>query len=156
MTDEPKEQRRGRKIAMSPEERDGFLRVERTCRIASVGADGAPHTSALWFVWDGTSLWLNTLVKSQRWTNLVRDPRASVLVDGGDAYLELRGVELLGRVEQVGTAPRTAEPDPQLEEPERLFGEKYSGSTFVPDGRHAWLRLTPEKIVSWDFRKLAG
>jgi hypothetical protein len=25
-----------------------------------------------------------------------------------------------------------------------------------PDGRHAWLRLTPEKLVSWDFRKLAG
>ena len=23
------------------------------------------------------------------------------------------------------------------------------------DERHAWLRLTPERIVSWDFRKLA-
>jgi len=29
-----------------------------------------------------------------------------------------------------------------------------SGDTFVPDGRHTWLRVTPDKITSWDFRKL--
>jgi hypothetical protein len=26
----------------------------------------------------------------------------------------------------------------------------------IYDGRHAWLRITPAKIVSWDFRKLAA
>jgi PPOX class probable F420-dependent enzyme len=149
-------QRRGGRIAMTPEERDQFLTLERTCRVASVGADGAPHTSALWFVWDGEVLWLNTIVRSQRWTNLQRDPRVSVLVDAGTDYLELRGVEVLGKVEQVGTAPRTADPDPSLEVPERLWGEKYVGGEFVPDGSHAWVRLVPEKIVSWDFRKLAS
>ena len=141
---------------MTPDERDEFLRTERTCRVATVGADGAPHTSALWFVWDGDALWLNTLVKSQRWTNLQRDPRVSVMVDGGDGYLELHGVELLGRVEAVGAVPRCGEPDAALEEPERLFGEKYAGGRFVADGAHAWVRLVPEKIVSWDFRKLGG
>ena len=24
---------------------------------------------------------------------------------------------------------------------------------FSSDGRHGWLRVTPEKVVSWDFRK---
>jgi len=151
-----REQRRARRIAMTPEELDGFLGAQRTCRVATVGADGSPHNSALWFVWDGQTLWLNSIVKSQRWTNLQRDPRVSVLVDAGEDYFELCGVELIGRVEQVGAAPRTAEPDPALEVPERLFGEKYSGAPFLPDGKHAWLRLIPEKIVSWDFTKLAG
>lgn len=151
-----REQRRGKRIAMSPEERDEFLRQERTCRVASVGADGAPHTSALWYVWDGSALWLNTLVKSQRWTNLVRDPRVSVLVDAGEDYFELRGVELTGAVERVGSAPRVPGPDPSVEVPEGLFGTKYTGGTFTPDGAHAWMRLTPDKIVSWDFRKLAS
>src|SRR5271169_5667630 len=141
---------------MTPDERDEFLRAQRTCRVASLDADGAPHTSALWFVWDGTALWLNTIVKSQRWTNLLRDPRVSVLVDAGEGYFELEGVELLGRVERVGTAPRVAEPDPDVEQAERLFGEKYSGGHFIPDGLHAWVRLVPEKIVSWDFRKILG
>jgi PPOX class probable F420-dependent enzyme len=149
-----KEQRRGRRIAMSAEERDRFLRQQRTCRVATVGADGAPHNSALWFVWDGDNLWLNTIVKSQRWANLQHDPRVSVVVDDGEGFLDLCGVELLGPVEQVGTVPRTSEPDRVLEAPERLFGEKYAGGQFVADGNHAWVRLTPDKIVSWDFRKL--
>lgn len=151
----PREQKRGRRIAMTPEERDAYLREARTCRLATVGADGAPHVSALWFVWDGEAMWLNSVVKSQRWVNVQRDPRVSALVDGGHDYMELHGLELIGRVEQVGEAPRTSEPDPELETPERLFGEKYAGGAFVADGAHAWLRLVPEKFVSWDFRKLA-
>ena len=79
----------------------------------------------------------------------------SILVDSGEAYFEFRGVELLGRADIIGTAPRTAEPDAALELPERLFGEKYSDGRFVPDGRHAWVRVAPDKIVSWDFRKLS-
>ena len=41
--------------------------------------------------------------------------------------------------------------------PEQLFARKYmGGGEYVPDGRHAWLQLTPDKLVSWDFRKLAA
>src|SRR5271170_4906575 len=101
-----KEQRRGRSIAMTVEERDAFLDTARLCRVATIGADGSPHNSPLWFVWDGEALWLNTLVKSQRWTNFGRDPRVGVVVDDGEGYFELRGVELLGRVEPVGGVPR--------------------------------------------------
>jgi hypothetical protein len=150
------EQRRGRRIAMSPEELDKFLAEERTCRVATVGAGGRPHNTPLWFVWDGHGLWLNSIVKSQRWTDVTRRPEVSVVVDAGDGYEELRGVEIMGHLEPVGEAPRSSTPDTRLEEPERLFGAKYAGGTFQPDGRHAWLRLSPEKIVSWDFRKLTG
>jgi len=54
--------------------------------------------------------------------------------------------------------PRTGEPVAELEVPERLFAEKYNpGSAGMRhDGRHAWLRMAPEKIVSWDHRKLAA
>ncbi len=117
--------------------------------------DGGPHLTALWFVWDGSSLWLTSIVASQRWTDLARDPRVSVLVDAGEGYLELRGVEIRGRAVPVGEVPRTGEPHPELEEPERLFGEKYIGGPFAHDGRHAWLKVIPEKIVSWDFQKMA-
>jgi hypothetical protein len=139
---------------MGPAEIDDFLGSERTCRVASVGADGRPHNSPLWFVWDGTALWLNSIVKSQRWTDLQRDPRVSIVVDTGHDFGELRGVEMLGTVAVVGDVPRSTTPDPTVEAPERLFGDKYANGTFHADGRHAWLRMTPEKIVSWDFRKM--
>jgi nitroimidazol reductase NimA-like FMN-containing flavoprotein (pyridoxamine 5'-phosphate oxidase superfamily) len=43
------QQRRGRKIMMTPGELDDFLSTQRTCRVATVSADGAPHVSTLWF-----------------------------------------------------------------------------------------------------------
>jgi hypothetical protein len=156
MTGQPKQQRRGRKIAMTWEELDAFLREERMCRVATVGADGRPHNSPLWFVWDGSALWLNSIVKSQRWANLERNPHVSVIIDAGHEFGELRGAELIGSVEQVGEVPRTSAPNAQLERPERLFGDKYANGTFFADGRHAWLRLPPETVVSWDFRKMQG
>ena len=149
-----KEQRRGRKIAMTPEEIDRYLRSARTCRVATLGPGGAPHVSPLWFVWDGAALWLNSIVKSQRWTDIERDPRVGVVIDGGDDFLELHGVEISGTATVVGEVPRTSEPNPEVEEAERLFGERYAGGVFYADGRHAWLRVKPEKFVSWDFRKL--
>jgi hypothetical protein len=153
----PTRQRRGRAIAMTAAEVDEFLAAERTCRVATAGPDGRPHVAPLWFVWDGASLWLSSLVRSQRWTDLMRDPRVAIIIDAGVEYDELRGVELSGVVAPVGDVPRTAAPDPALAEPERLFAEKYArGVAAPPDGRHAWLRLAPDKLVSWDFRKLAA
>ena len=141
---------------MAPEERETFLRDERTCRVASVGGDGSPHVTPLWFVWDGASLWLTSIVRSQRWTDLQRDGRVSVIVDTGHDFMELRGVEIKGRAEVVGEVPRTGEPNAELVVPERLFADKYAGGRVHHDGRHAWLRVSPEKMVSWDFRKLVS
>jgi hypothetical protein len=149
------EQRRGRRIAMTSGEVDAFLAEERTCRIATVGPDG-PHATPLWFVWHGGALWLYSLSRSQRWADLGRDPRVAAVVDAGDQYGELRGVEVRGTMDVVGEVPRTGEPSDELAEPERLFAQKYLASEEMRhDGRHGWLRLTPERVVSWDFRKVA-
>ncbi|NBE55031.1 pyridoxamine 5'-phosphate oxidase family protein [Streptomyces boluensis] len=150
-------QRRGRKIMMTTDERDAFLAEQRTCRVATVAADGAPHASTLWFHWDGTALWLYSITRSKRWSDLRGDPRIAVVVDAGVEYGELRGVELSGTVEFVGETPRTGEPCPELTEPERQFARKNFSIEEMPhDGRHAWARLVPDSIVSWDFRKLAA
>lgn len=151
-----REQKRGRRIAMTTAEVDDFLREERTCRLATTSADG-PHVSPLWFLWDGSGLWIQSITRSKRWANLSRDPRVAVVMDAGHDYFELRGVELSGTVEVVGEVPRTGGPDETLEPMERQFAKKYFGLDELPhDGKHAWHRLVPTKIVSWDFRKLAN
>ena len=162
MPDELRPQRRGRKIAMSDDERDAFLAEERTCRVATIGPDG-PHATPLWFGWDGTHLWLYSIVKSRRWTDLMRDQRIGITVDSGVDYLELRGVEITGTVETVGEVPRTGEANDDLVAIEKHFAGKYMSAPDGPrneemfhDGRHGWLRVTPKKITSWDFRKLAN
>ncbi|WP_190025043.1 pyridoxamine 5'-phosphate oxidase family protein [Streptomyces hiroshimensis] len=151
-------QRRGRRIMMTRPELDSFLAGQRTCRVATVGRDGHPHLSALWFAWDGSAVWLYSIVCSRRWAQLRRDARIAVLVDDGREYGELRGAELSGTAAFVGEAPRTGDPCPELAAPEALFTAKYFGGlpSMPYDGRHAWLRLLPEAVVSWDFRKLPG
>ncbi|MER7203273.1 pyridoxamine 5-phosphate oxidase [Streptomyces sp. CB01635] len=150
-------QRRGRKIMMTPAELDEFLGSQRTCRVATVSPDGSPHVSTLWFVWDGARLWLYSITRSRRWADLLKDPRIAVVIDAGEEYGELRGAELSGMVEFVGESPRTGEAVPELNVPERLFARKnFAMDEMVHDGRHAWARLTPDKIASWDFRKLAS
>ena len=47
-------------------------------------------------------------------------------------------------------------PVPELEGAERAFAGKYGGGVLEHDGRHGWLRLVPDRITSWDFRKLPG
>ena len=148
---------------MSAEELSAFLEGQHTCRFATTGPDG-PHVAPVWFVWDGQAIWVYSLTRSQRWANVSRDPRVAVVVDDGHHYHELHGVEIEGQATVVGPVPRTGdEGPPELAEPERLMAAKYfshgssssGGSEMTHDGRHAWLRVTPLKMVSWDFRKLA-
>jgi PPOX class probable F420-dependent enzyme len=151
-----RQQRRGRVIAMNAEELDAFLGEQRTCRLATTGPDG-PHVAPVWFVWDGQALWVYSLTRSQRWANVSRDPRVAVVVDDGHHYHELHGAEIEGQALVVGPVPRTGDEDaPELTEPERRMAAKYfDAPEMTHDGRHAWLRITPLKLVSWDFRKLA-
>lgn len=156
MTDALRPQKRGRKIAMSPEEVDAFLAEQRTCRVATVGPDG-PHATPLWFVWDGTHFWLYSITRSQRWADLMKDPRIGIVVDSGHDYFELHGVEITGTVEVIGEVPRSGEANAELAPVERVFARKNFGADeMFHDGKHAWLRVTPTKIASWDFRKLAN
>ena len=151
-----KDQRRGRRIALSPEERDGFLTQARTCRVATISSSG-PHVSPLWFLWHDESIWLYSITSSRRFTDLQRDPRVAIVVDDGHGYEELRGVEITGTARIVGEVPRTGDlAVAELDPVEKAYAAKYQGrETLAYDGRHAWLAVDVEKIVSWDFRKLS-
>ena len=119
-------------------------------------ANGRPHVSPLWFVWDGGSLWL-LVVRSQRWTDIERDPRVAVVVDAGWSSAS-SGASSFGTVDAGGPRPahgRRIRSTPELAAARAALRPQVTGrDEFTPDGRHAWLRLTPDKIVSWDFRKM--
>ena len=139
---------------MTPDELDAFLGAERTCRVATLGSDG-PHATPLWFGWHDGCIWLYSITRSQRWADLQKDPRIGIVVDSGHDYLELHGVELIGTAEIAGEVPRTGEPNDELTAVEAAFAKKYFDiDNLYYDGKHAWLKVVPTKIVSWDFRKI--
>src|SRR4051794_41651515 len=93
---------------MSDEEVLAFLDEQRTVVCATNGRDGWPHLMPLWYVVREGELWSWTYAKSQKVRNLERDPRATLQVEAGLEYQELRGVmfkcdvELIRDTEQVG------------------------------------------------------
>ena len=79
-------------IKMTDDEVVAFLAEERTVVCATNGREGYPHLMPLWYVLRGDRLWAWTFAKSQKVKNLERDARATVQVEAGDEYQELRGV----------------------------------------------------------------
>lgn len=148
--------RRG-EITMSDAEVRAFLVERMVMQCATLGPRGRPHLVPLWFVAEGTELISWTYAKSQKAKNLERDPRATVGVEAGVQYHELRGV--------------TFECDVQVErEPERVeaYGlrlfERYAGE-LSPEIRamvaqqaqkRIGMRFLPSRTVSWDHSKLDG
>jgi PPOX class probable F420-dependent enzyme len=148
--------RRG-EITMSDAEVRAFLVERMVMQCATLGPRGRPHLVPLWFVAEGTELISWTYAKSQKAKNLERDPRATVGVEAGVQYHELRGV--------------TFECDVEVErEPERVeaYGltlfERYAGE-LSPEIRamvaqqaqkRIGMRFVPSRTVSWDHSKLGG
>jgi PPOX class probable F420-dependent enzyme len=146
-------------IKMSPAEVAEFLAGERVAGVSSNGGDGWPHVTALWFVMRDSEPWVWTYAKSQKVKNLERDDRATLLIESGDQYQELRGVMIKARAELHRDLGDVA---PVGEE----ITAKYSDGQAIDDNIRAGLRAQAakrvairfrvEEIVSWDHSKLGG
>src|SRR5688572_4445803 len=79
-------------IRMTDEELRDFLQEQKIVSVATIGPKGRPHLVPLWYVADGTELRGWTYAKSQKAKNLERDPHATLQVEDGVDYAELRGV----------------------------------------------------------------
>ncbi len=146
-------------IKMTPDEVDAFLHGRRTMNLASIGPDGSVHLVAMWygFLADGT-IGFETFARSQKVKNLQRDARVTALVEAGDRYENLQGVELVGSMEITDdhdTLMTIALSVLERYHPEVGDDDRHAAAEMVINKRVAML-LRPEKTVSWDHRKLGG
>ena len=118
-----------------------FLDEHKVMQVATIGPRGRPHLVPLWYVPDGLELRGWTYAKSQKARNLERDPRATIAIEDGIEYHELRGVTGYG---------------------EALVERYHRGSQEMREGfraqarKRVGLRFVPTRLVSWDHRKLDG
>jgi len=145
---------------MTPAERQAFLAEQRVLTCATIGRDGWPHLMPLWYVLREGEPWAWTYAASQKAKNLERDPRATLQVEAGDTYDQLRGVMLKTRVELERDVERIAalgieimrryapggDLPPEAEAAFRAQATKRVGLHFVP----------VEEPATWDHRKLGG
>lgn len=146
-------------IKMTPDEVDAFLHGPRTMNLATHNHDGTIHLVAMWygFLADGT-IGFETFSRSQKAQNLRRDARVTALVEAGDRYENLQGVELVGTMEVVDDHDVLLEIAISVLEryhPEVSEGDRHAAAEMVINKRVAML-LRPERTVSWDHTKLQG
>ena len=145
---------------MSDEELRAFLDEQMTMSCATVGPAGRPHLIALWFVRDGDDLRGWTYAKSQKAKNLERDPRATLLIEHGVQYNELRGAMLECDVEVERKADRVARFGLELfsryAAGGREVGEEIREMVAQQAPKRVGLRFVPTRVVTWDHGKLAG
>ena len=135
-------------LRLTGEELHELLKAERTLRAATVSPVGWPHVAPLWFVWHDGAIWVNSLRRSKRSHDVSAGSPVALCVDTGVAYEELRGAVMYGRF-----APADAETD--LPDVKAEFARKYWGLSSIPELKsHEWVVLRPDRIVSWDFRKI--
>jgi PPOX class probable F420-dependent enzyme len=147
-------------ITLSEAERLELLASERVAVVSSIGPRGWPHSMPLWFVAREGEVWIWTYAKSQKVRNLERDPRATVLVESGHEYQELRGVmveaeavlhrdleTVLGFAEELTL--RYAEGIDSVEGDARALLEAQAPKRVA-------IQFKPVRTASWDHRKLGG
>ncbi|HEY2768847.1 MAG TPA: pyridoxamine 5'-phosphate oxidase family protein [Solirubrobacteraceae bacterium] len=166
---------------MSAVEARAFLDEERTVTCATIGPRGWPHLMPLWYVLRRTApagelgsmvtptdhdvqLWAWTYGASQKVRNVERDARATLQIEAGELYHELRGVMLecevavhrdLETVSALGREILTRNAAPRGEPPVELPADAVTAIAKQAAKRVA-LQFVELRRSSWDHRKLGG
>jgi PPOX class probable F420-dependent enzyme len=151
--------RRG-EIKLSEAEQRELIDSERVAVVGSFGPRGWPHLMPLWYVPRNGEVWIYTYAKSQKVRNLERDPRATVLIETGHEYVELRGV----MIEAEAQIQRDIEAVfPLAEELTLRYADGID--SLEGDAREALkaqaakrvaIRFAAIRTATWDHRKLGG
>jgi len=147
-------------IKLTDDEQRELLESERVVTVASLGQNGWPHLMPLWYVLRDGEIWVYTYAKSQKVRNLERDPRATLLVETGHEYAELRGVMI------EADAYVNREHDLVFEVAKQLTLRYADGLDSIEGDaaealasqarKRVAIRFVGRRTATWDHRKLGG
>ncbi|HEY3725898.1 MAG TPA: pyridoxamine 5'-phosphate oxidase family protein [Solirubrobacteraceae bacterium] len=145
-------------IKLTDDELSAFVAEQRVVICATNGPGGWPHLMPLWYVIRDGQLWAWTYGKSQKVRNLEREPRATLQLEAGDSYDQLRGV----MIEAETVIHRDTDAVSMLG---AELAERYGSGALSPEAweairaqapKRVALQFVPRRVVTWDHRKLGG
>ena len=151
--------RRRDQISMTDDEVQQYLTEQRILNVATLGPTGHPHLVAMWFtLLDGRpAFW--TFGKSQKVVNVRRDPKITCLVESGETYAELRGVELRGAARVVDDLETVLKIG--VDVAVKYSGPDAAGPKAMPflerqAAKRVGVIVDVDHVASWDHTKLDG
>jgi len=120
--------------------------------LATKNPDGSTHMVAVWYWFDGTSVYVATSSRSRKAQNLQSDAKVSLMIDSRDPAAS-RGITIAGTGQiLVGDSSRKRNAD---------VHRKYMSSAALADSRvgpvfdafdDVTIQITPASVISWDMR----
>ncbi|HEX7856164.1 MAG TPA: pyridoxamine 5'-phosphate oxidase family protein [Sphingobium sp.] len=145
-------------IQMRPEEIRQYLEGQRRIIVVTNGPDGMPHPVPMNYGLDAEGCIIVTAFrKSQKIVNLERDPRASLLVESGETYHELKSVIVYAHAQILCDPDTVMEKMRLIRSSESLTiaeGTDAQAQVRASMAKRAIVLFTPYKYVSWDHAKL--
>jgi len=143
------------RVAMTEAEVAAFLAASRKVQLATIGRDGTPHLVTMYYVMLDGQITFWTYRSSQKALNLAADPRVTCLVETGEQYFDLRGVQVQGVVRLIDDPAAVREIGRQvaglLAGPGTEALEEYVQHAAPKRVGYA---VEPRRILSWDHSKL--
>ncbi len=153
------------RVQMTAAEVADMLAANRKVQLATINPDGYPHLVTMYYTLVDGKIAFWTYRTSQKALNLARDPRISCLVETGEGYFDLRGVQVQGTVQtitdpdavyQIGLAVGSVMGNARADAAGQA--DNSAISQYVADAarkRYAYI-VDPVKVISWDHAKLLG
>ena len=151
---------RREQIKLTEREQRKLIDSERIVVVSTLGPRGWPHVMPLWYVPREGEIWIWTYAKSQEVKNLERDPRATLLIEAGTEYNELRGLQIEAEAELIRDPESVVEFAKELtirygEGIESVEGDAEAALQAQAPKRVA-IHFHPRHIATWDHGKLGG
>ena len=147
---------RRREIQLTSEEQAAFLREHRKAALATIGKDGFPHVVAMNFVAKDGAFYMTSYGKAQKVLNIRRNPKVTLMVETGDNYADLRGIMIRGNCEIIEGAEAVRGVFAAMAEARGVRATERPRGSADSAPKRVVLKIVPEKITSWDHRKLGG
>jgi len=143
-------------ISMSDEEMWEFIETQKSIQVCTLNKDGSPHLTVMWFAVKDKQIILETFTKSQKIINLKRNPKMAVLLEDGSEYNDLRGVSINCEAELVEDydTVHAMHVDVVVRNQEGVTPEQAEEYTREMSKKKTVIVVKPEKVMSWDHRKL--
>ncbi len=145
-------------VAMNDQELWEFIATQKNIQVCTLNQDGTPHLTVMWFAIKDKTIILETFTKSQKIANLKRNPNMAVLLEDGDRYNRLRGVSINCQAELIDDYPtvHALHIDVAMRNEPGITFEQADEGTREISKKKTVIVVKPEKVMSWDHRKLGG
>ena len=148
-------------IELTADEVRDYLDAEKTLIIVGNGHNGYPHPMPMWFARDPDgSIRCTTFGKSQKVLNWQRDPKATLLVESGVEYADLKGVVIYATCEIIDDLDAVKDTLVAINSRGRSLDDSAKGklrdAVSGTAAKRVVLKFTPVRYVTWDHAKLGG